>query len=154
MRDEIAIARIMLAAASLPKGPNRFTFPSEEWFLAETYYRSRQLPDGRWIAVRDMLYTTGLFVDVTERTYRLRFCFEHASEAVAALESWDGADDPPGLWIKEKTQDRMNPRWLLEAGREVTVRETPGGGPAAGDLREGGARSASVKPSHPQPRDG
>lgn len=32
-----------------------------------------------------------------------------------------------------------------------SVRRTPGGGPAAGELREGGARSALVKPSQPIP---
>ena len=153
MREELAIARIMLAALSLPRGANRFTFPSDEWFLAETYYRSRQLPDGRWIAVRDMLFTTGLYVDIDEWSWRTRFCFEHAAEAVQALEEWDGTGDPPGMWIKEKPSNRMNPRWLDAAKREIVqVRETPGGGPAAGDLREGGARSALVKPSHPPKR--
>ena len=123
-KDEIAIARIELAQVLSELFPtNPFAFPTREWFLANQYLRSRQLPDGRWIAVTNQIYTTSLYVDVTERSaYRKRFCFERTAEAVQALEEWDGTGDPPGPWIKEKPGDRMNPRWLAAAKEELNGR--------------------------------
>ena len=120
---ERAIARALLAQAWREfVGPNTFAFPSSEWFIAENYLRWRQLPDGRWLAVQNMLFTTALLVDVTALSWRRRFCYEDPAEAVLALEEWDGMGDPPdppGMWIKEKPGDRMNPRWLAAAKREL-----------------------------------
>ena len=39
-----------------------------------------------------------------------------------AFATWDGVGDPPGDWIKQKPEDRLNPRWLAAAAREVKAR--------------------------------
>lgn len=93
-------------------------FPSREWFAVECYLHPRQLPDGRWIAVQNMLFTAGLFVDIQEFSWGSRFCFETTEEAERACEEWDGQGDPPGMWIKEKPSDRSNPRWFAATKRE------------------------------------
>lgn len=61
--------------------------------------------------VMPFLFTGGLVVGMAERSYKGRYCFETLSEAAAALKSWDGVGDPPGNWIKFKsqTEDRLGP---------------------------------------------
>ena len=67
------------------------------------------LTTGELAGIMPMLYTTGLFVGLTEAGWRTRFCYEHRNDAIAALDAWDGHGDPPGAWIKEKPSDRLGP---------------------------------------------
>jgi hypothetical protein len=80
------------------------------------------LATGEWAALRQMNYTTGLFVGLTRIGYRTRFCYENGIVAAAALSVWDGSGDPPGPWIKQKPEDRLNPKWLAEARTELEGR--------------------------------
>jgi hypothetical protein len=74
------------------------------------YSPARVLPSGETAGVMRMLYTTGLFVGITRHFWRTRFCYETTTDAVAALQTWDGYGDPPGPWIKEKGGvERSNP---------------------------------------------
>jgi hypothetical protein len=84
-----------------------------EKIIALGYEHPRQLPDGRWIAMGRLLYTTGLFVGIDRVGYKTRFCYETAPDCFAALQLWNGKGDPPGPWIKEKGAggDRINPLW-------------------------------------------
>jgi hypothetical protein len=98
-------------------------------FLALGYYRVRRLPNGEWLALARMMFSTGLCLveepdptDQVSNGLRTRFCYEHAREAEAAFLAWDGEGDPPGNWIKQKPEDRMNPRWLAEAQLELNAR--------------------------------
>lgn len=101
-------------------------FPEPEWFARNGYAHPRQLPDGRWIALQQMLFTTGLVVDIAEDSWRARYCYEDPRGALADLLSWDGRDHPPGLWIKKKPDDLPNPRWLAEAKQELAAQRKPG----------------------------
>lgn len=85
---------------------------TEAEILAHGYVAARQLPDGRWIALMSMLYTTGLFVNIDPVGYSYRYCYEHAGEAFADFIIWDGSNDPPGPWVKRKGlgHDLLNPR--------------------------------------------
>lgn len=84
------------------------------------YKLPRQLADGRWLAIQNMLYTTGLFLieDGDMVGPRCRWCYESVGDAYTAWSSWDGAgDDPGGPWVKQKGRastgapvDRLNPR--------------------------------------------
>jgi hypothetical protein len=92
------------------------------------FYRARQLPNGEWLALAPMMFTTGLCLvaepdpsDQVSNGLRTRFCYEHARDAEAAFLAWDGVGDPPGNWIKQKPEDRLNPRWLAEAKDELNV---------------------------------
>lgn len=94
--------------------------------LSLGYYRARQLPRGHWLALLTNLFTTGLCVvdeptlsDAWSNGLRTRFCYQHSGDAEAAFEIWDGQGDPPGPWIKQKPEDRMNPAWLAEARQEM-----------------------------------
>ena len=76
---------------------------------AEGYTRCTLLLTGELAGIMPMLYTTGLFVGITEAGWRTRFCYEHRKDAIAALDAWNGLGDPPGPWIKEKPSDRLGP---------------------------------------------
>lgn len=79
--------------------------------LAEEYHNARYLPNGKIAAVRQFLFTAGICADMDEFGYSRRWCYQHARDAIAALEKWDGTGDPPGPWIKYKGQhdERLGP---------------------------------------------
>lgn len=66
-------------------------------------------------AVQCFLWTAGLLTDLEvsefSHGYQQRYCYESLREAIEALRQWDGAGDPPGLWIKEKMAGRLGPGW-------------------------------------------
>lgn len=76
------------------------------------YAPFKMLDTREWAGVMNMVYTCGLFVGIKEFGYRTRYCYETRREAEAALEAWNGDGDPPGMWIKQKPEDRLNPAWL------------------------------------------
>lgn len=103
---------------------NESTFGDD--LRAMGYAVVRRLPNGCWAALQKMLYTTGLFVieDGDNASWDRRYCYESYGQALAALaSSWTGDGDPPGLWIKEKGTNRLNPRWLdsIEADKMPTL---------------------------------
>lgn len=84
-------------------------------FLEQMGYTDvRQLPTGEWAAIMPMLFTFGIFIGLDRYSWRTRWCYENLSEAKEALTKWDGKGDPPGLWIKQKPEDRLNPEWAKE----------------------------------------
>lgn len=82
-----------------------------EEFYDLGYPHSRQLPNGQWLAVAPMMFTAGLFVmdDNPLTGYKTRYCYEHMCDALAALTKWGGKGDPPGPWVKQKPENRLNP---------------------------------------------
>jgi len=82
-----------------------------EALTAQGYTKVRQLPDGRWIGLHQMLYTFGLFVDLGRTGYHVHYCYEIYADALEAVMGWDGVGDPPGPWIKVKStsEDRVGP---------------------------------------------
>jgi hypothetical protein len=81
------------------------------------YAFARQLPDGRWLGVQQMLFTAGLFVDLDPVGYACRYCYETVAEAILDAQRWDGVGDPPGAWIVRKGRDGdfHNPNWPRSA---------------------------------------
>ena len=65
-------------------------------------YRHVMLRGGRVCAVKGFVFTTALLVGIDPFGYTLRYCYEHAAEAEAALAGWDGTGHPGGPWIKCK----------------------------------------------------
>lgn len=90
--------------------------------LDDRYFPIKELPDGRVLAVTQMLFTFALCVmrpnyyentkDGIENGRETRFCYAKPTDAILALTNWDGNDDPPGSWVKQKGGgvDRLNPR--------------------------------------------
>jgi hypothetical protein len=65
-------------------------------------YRQVTLRGGRVCAVKGFVFTTALLVGIDPFGYSLRYCYEHAHEAEAALAEWDGTGHAGGPWIKCK----------------------------------------------------
>lgn len=87
------------------------------------YTLARELPSGKTAGIRSMFATVGLFVGLDHWGYDLRYCYEHAADAILALAVWDGAGDPPGPWIKKKGSgfDELNPRLADDDFGEAAV---------------------------------
>ena len=75
------------------------------------YQIVRILPGGCCCAVQRMIFTCALMVGLTDLGWETHFCFHTPEEAVLSLIQWDGAGDPPGNWIKQKPEGRMNPNY-------------------------------------------
>lgn len=79
-------------------------------FQSFGYSNVKQLATGEWAGTQAMVYTTGLMVGLDNTGYRTRFCYPNQVTATEALKEWDGFNDPPGPWIKEKgAVERSNP---------------------------------------------
>lgn len=76
---------------------------------ADGYLFVRQLPTGEWAGLMRMLYTTGLYVGLDETSWKTRFCYENAPDALIALQAWDGEGFPPGYWVKQKPENIHGP---------------------------------------------
>lgn len=74
------------------------------------YLRPRRI-GVRWCALLRLNFTIGLVVGIDSFGHSVRYCFEHAADAAAALAAWDGEGHPPGPWIKAKGAgiDLLNP---------------------------------------------
>jgi hypothetical protein len=82
------------------------------YFTCECEYEHVQvLASGEIAALHRFMFTVGLLVGLGRWGYRTRFCYPSFEAAKAALEEWDGLNDPPGPWIKEKGErgERSNP---------------------------------------------
>lgn len=79
--------------------------------LAAQGYRQVVVRKDRVCAVKTFAFTTALLVGIDPIGYTLRYCYEHAHEAEAALAEWDGTGHPGGPWIKCKGAgiDILNP---------------------------------------------
>jgi hypothetical protein len=62
-----------------------------------------------WAGILRQAFTVGLFVGLDAIGYRTRYCYPDLLSAKSALKEWDGKGDPPGPWIKQKPEERLNP---------------------------------------------
>lgn len=84
----------------------------DESLLRHGYYNVRYLPCGV-TALRDYVNTTDIVVGIKGSSYLKRYSFDSREVAANALNRWDGANDPPGPWLKCKAPDelRIGPGW-------------------------------------------
>jgi hypothetical protein len=85
--------------------------PTLSQFLAANGYTDLHEIDGVVYGLQKFMFTHGLMVGLTMDSYERRYCYEHRTDALAALESWDGEGHPSGPWIKCKGRgiDMLNP---------------------------------------------
>jgi hypothetical protein len=70
----------------------------------------REIPNKGICGLHSMLFTTGLMINLQPLDFQIyegRYCF-HTFQAAAALEQWNGQNDPPGNWIKYKGRTEYN----------------------------------------------
>lgn len=66
--------------------------PSDE--VLAYYTKVKQLPDGRWAGVQQLLFHWTLHVDISEMGYDDRWCIETRAQAEEALDAFDGTGEP------------------------------------------------------------
>jgi len=97
----------------------------EDEVLALGYWRAKRLPSGEWLALQPQIFTWSLVIVRDKQSWRTRYCYEDPADAAAAFLAWVGAGDPPGNWVKQKPEERLNPRWLAGAKRELAAPPAP-----------------------------
>ena len=77
----------------------------------EGYYEIREISGIGLCGLRKFIFTTGLVIGIGEIQYYGRYCYSNESDALEALNKWDGKEDASGPWIKYKgiTGERSNP---------------------------------------------
>lgn len=83
----------------------------KEYLKTEGYYEIREIPGKGLCGLNRFIFTTGLMVSLDEIGYYGRYCYANESDALKALNEWDGNGDPGGPWIKYKgrPEERSNP---------------------------------------------
>ena len=75
------------------------------------YEEVRHIPGQGWCGVLPFAYTWAVVVGLTTEGYERRYCYEHQTDAIDGLATWEGAGHPSGPWIKCKGVgiDLLNP---------------------------------------------
>ena len=84
------------------------TDPFMNWLEKDCGYRDvRKLPDGRYACIYPLLFTYAIITVQPDEFLSLddRWCYYTYASARAALDDWDGTDEPSG-WHKHPRSDR------------------------------------------------
>lgn len=83
------------------------------WLVGQGYWAVRKLPTGEWVGGYDYLFTYGIVIGLTRATWRTRWCYPRVDftrdQVAGFIQQWDGEGFPPGLWLKQKPEDRQHP---------------------------------------------
>lgn len=92
------------------KSPRVIEPLTEQQVLDQGFQFVRQLPDGSWMAVAQMIYNGRLYVDVQHCSFEACYCYKTVPEAVAAMMAFDPEqDDEPQGWFKDPKTNRIRP---------------------------------------------
>jgi len=69
---------------------------------SEGYTDVRYIEGRGYSGLMRFAFTVGLVFGCNHIGYTGRYCYHNRKEALTALESWDGKEDPSGEWIKYK----------------------------------------------------
>jgi hypothetical protein len=72
---------------------------------ASGYSDVRELGDAGWVAIRPLMFTHAIVSGITEMSHADRWCYKTYQAAKAALDAWDGSDEPKG-WHRHPTTGR------------------------------------------------
>lgn len=87
------------------------TWVAHTGLLSASGYTDIRILGGKVCAVKQFNYTTAVVVGLDPVGYQRRYCYEHRTDAQAALAAWDGEVHPSGPCIKCKGSgiDLLNP---------------------------------------------
>lgn len=77
---------------------------TKEQVEALGYEHVRQLEDGAWVGIKQMIYTTAIVVDIGPVYYDHRFCFVELGDALREIERMRTIDDDPVGYVKRKPE--------------------------------------------------
>lgn len=85
----------------------------KEFLESQGYYDIREIRGRGLCGLYRFIFTVGLCYGLDEYSYKGRYCFDSASEAKKAIDTWDGKEDPDGDWIKHKgSVEYSNPKLI------------------------------------------
>ena len=77
-------------------------------FFEEMGYASvRQLDDGTWIGLIQLLFTTGLCIGLDEFSWRRRYCYDDKIKLIDAYNKIEKGTDIPIGWIAKRPKDEI-----------------------------------------------
>lgn len=80
----------------------------EKYFLEEcAYTHVRKLPDGKWIGIMPLMFTTAIAVDIDFVGLKYRFCFDDKKLLYQAFISMQSIEDIPIGWIACRPAERL-----------------------------------------------
>jgi hypothetical protein len=81
--------------------------------LSKSGYTHVRRLGNTYVGLLKFSYTVGLVIGLDAIGYERRYCYEHADDAIRALDQWNGAEHPGGPWIKCKGAgvDLLNPNF-------------------------------------------
>ncbi len=86
-----------------------------EQFTADNRFLAcRMLPDGRYVAVIQMLFNLRIGVGVDTTGFEDVWCYHNEALCMAAYTTWDGAGEPFG-WYKHPRTGRRRPDFTPES---------------------------------------
>lgn len=97
-----------------------------QWLIVEgRLVHPKPIPDGRWAAIRPMLFTHAIVTGAMFDTFNVdeHWCYDTSAQAEAALEAWNGYGEPTG-WIRHPGSGRRVSRTIGERdadGHEIEV---------------------------------
>jgi tRNA-dihydrouridine synthase len=71
-----------------------------KYLEANGYYNIRQMPDGTWTALVDMMFTTALCVRLDAYGYDKRYCYADPNQAAIEIEKLENGDQEPEGWTR------------------------------------------------------
>ena len=75
-----------------------------EFFTSVGYREVRKLPDGNFVGIVPLMFTTGLCIDLNSCGHNKRFCFKKEADALQALANLQSVDDEPTGWIARRPE--------------------------------------------------
>lgn len=94
---------------------------------SEGYMEIREIPGRGLCGLHKFLFTIGLCYGLDSTSYVGRYCYpyERVLDAIVAIKTWDGKEDPLGNWVKHKGRyEYSNPNLYQEDHERESNQET------------------------------
>ena len=76
----------------------------QAFFKRMGYLESRQLNDGSWVALVQLLFTTGICMGLNEVGWSKRYCFDDIERCRKEYEKLQSVKDVPEGWIAKRPE--------------------------------------------------
>lgn len=78
---------------------------TKEYLEKMGYISVRQLNDGTWVGLTDLLFTTGLCIGLDLFGWQKRYCFEDPNKAFLEILRLKTFESAPTGWIAKRPED-------------------------------------------------
>jgi len=75
------------------------------YFSEMGYTQPRQLRDGTWVALLQLMFTTGICVGLDRAGYARRYCFDDIEKCLTEYQKLQSINDEPKGWIAKRPEE-------------------------------------------------